>query len=188
MVEVTRVRLRVLDFDIENRPLSYLGPDFTTAEITAIAWQFIGEPKSLMCVALGELALQDMLQLFCEVYDQADVVTGHYIRKHDLPVINGALLEVGLPSLKPKLAQDTKLDLGQMKYLSASQESLAGTLGVKAPKVHMTQPGWREANRLTPEGIAKTKKRVMGDVKQHIQMRAKLIQRGLLGPPQEWRP
>ena len=29
--------LRVLDFDIENRPLSYLGSDFTTAEVTAIA-------------------------------------------------------------------------------------------------------------------------------------------------------
>jgi hypothetical protein len=33
----TRRKLRILDFDIENRPLSYWVPDRPSAEITAIA-------------------------------------------------------------------------------------------------------------------------------------------------------
>ena len=42
--------MRVLDFDIENRPLSYLGSDFTTAEVTAIAWAWCDRPEDVTCV------------------------------------------------------------------------------------------------------------------------------------------
>lgn len=189
MDQRTLKRLRVLDFDIENRPLSYLGMDFTTGEITAIAWQFVGEPKTAGCVLLEPgMSVRDLLAPFISVYNAADMVTGHYIKKHDLPVISGALLECGMAPLSPKLAQDTKLDLIRAKHMSCSQESLAGMLGVKAPKVHMTQPGWREANRLTPAGIAKTRKRVIGDVRQHIQMRERLLALGALKAPREWKP
>ena len=187
MIAVKWPRLRVLDFDIENRPLSYMGEDYTSGEVTAIAWQFVGESRG-RCVLLGRETPHEMLEAFDEAYSQADLVTGHYIRKHDLPIISGALLEGGLPPLLPKLTQDTKLDLIKHKYLSASQESLAEMLEVPFPKVHMTQPGWREANRLTPEGIKKTAARVIGDVRQHIAMRAKLLACGALGPPKIWRP
>ena len=187
MITVTIPRLRVLDFDIENRPLSYLGQDYTSGEVTAIAWQFVGEAEG-GCALLGETDLKRLLKRFVEAYNAADLVTGHYIRKHDLPIISGALIEVGMLPLSPKLAHDTKLDLIQHKYLSASQESLSEMLGVPYPKVHMTQPGWREANRLTPEGLVKTKQRVVGDVKQHIEMRKRLLALGALGPPKVWSP
>lgn len=188
MKQRTLSKLRVLDFDIENRPLSYLGQDFTTGEITAIAWQFIGEPKTLRCMLLGEVELPELLQAFVADYNRADVVTGHYIRKHDLPVISGALLEQGMAPLSEKRTQDTKLDLVRAKHLSMSQESLSAMLGVKAPKIHMTQPGWREANRLTKEGLRRTRERVVGDVKQHMELRRKLIEMGVLGPGKVWRP
>jgi hypothetical protein len=128
-----------------------------------------------------------MLTLFREAYDQADMVTGHYIRKHDLPIINGALMEYSLPPLGDKLTEDTKLDLIKRKDLSASQESLSATLGVPAPKVHMDQHSWREANRLTPEGLKKTKERVTGDVIQHKLLRARLHELGMLHGPKVWR-
>ena len=86
----------VLDFDIENRPLAYLGPDFTTGEITAIAVSWI--PGITEVRLLGETSLPEMLSWFLSFYDAADLVTGHYILGHDLPVINGALLE---QSMKP---------------------------------------------------------------------------------------
>ena len=187
MISVGFPPLRVLDFDIENRPLSYMGDDYTSGEVTAIAWQFVGE-KAPKCVLLGRETLSDMLIEFLGAYEDADIVTGHYIRKHDLPVLAGALLEQGLPQLSPKLTHDTKLDLISHKYLSASQESLAEMLGVPYPKVHMTQPGWREANRLTEKGLKKTAARVVGDVKQHIEMRKRLLELGALGPPRIWRP
>jgi hypothetical protein len=40
---------RVLDFDIENRPLTYLGSDFTTAEVTAIAWAWT-DARDVTCL------------------------------------------------------------------------------------------------------------------------------------------
>src|SRR5690606_12970728 len=41
----TQRPMRILDFDLENRPLSYLGEDWTSAEITAIGWSWIGSDK-----------------------------------------------------------------------------------------------------------------------------------------------
>lgn len=179
--------LQVLDFDIENRPLSYLGQDFTTADITAIAASWVGEKKVHVWL-LGEVTTEEMLAGFVDLFDKASLVTGHYIRKHDLPIINGALIEHGLPSLGPKLSSDTKLDLVKRSGVSASQESLADMLGVAAPKVQMNQKKWRSANRLTAAGIAETRKRVVGDIRQHKELRSELLERGLLGAPRMWRP
>lgn len=180
-------RLKVLDFDIENRPLTYLGGDWTTAEVTAIAAGWVGK-KEVQCWALGQDSARTMLNEFKRLYDEADMVTGHYIRKHDLPILNGAYLELGLDTLGPKLTSDTKLDLIHRKDISASQEALAGMYGIPEPKIHMTQPGWRAANRLTPEGIILAKKRVVGDVIQHKALRQKLIEAKALKAPRAWNP
>lgn len=181
-------KLRVLDFDIENRPLSYLGQDYTTAEITAIAWCFDGEPKTLTCKLLGRDHPAEMLHSFTLAYEAADMVTGHYIRMHDLPIINGALVEMGMGTLEDKLTCDTKLDLVKKgPVISGSQENLCAMLGLAAPKVHMNTVLWREANRLTNAGLKLTAKRAIGDVIQHMQLRKALAARGLLGPPRIWR-
>lgn len=177
---------RILDFDIENRPLSYLGSDFTTSEITAIAACWADEPATVSSVLLGVREPKDILTWFAFLYDGADIVTGHYILMHDLPIINGALLEYGMRPLGPKLVSDTKVHLIGGKGVSKSQESLSDIVGTSAPKVHMTQAKWREANRLTPEGIAETKARVEGDVIQHMQMRERLIAGGYLKAPVLW--
>lgn len=181
--------VKVLDFDIENRPLSYLGQDFTTAEITAIAASF-GPDEEMFCWLLkpGKTEPQHitMLVQFKALYDQADIITGHFIRNHDLPIINGSLIEHGLPPLAPKLTCCTKNDLVNIKGVSKSQESIAAMLHLDFPKVQMTQADWREANRLTPAGLAKTKARVTGDVRQHMAMRTALLELGMLRPPKMW--
>lgn len=193
---------RILDFDIENRPLSYWVPDRPSAEVTAIAWSWNGS-RHVDCAMLGQAGLDyddlpdhvvvttdvgRILELFVAAYNEADVVTGHYITRHDLPIINGALIENGLPILDQKLASDTKTQLVKRQDLPASQEALAAYLDIRAPKVQMTQADWREANRLTPAGLVKTHKRVVGDVRQHKQMRSELIRRELLRAPKVWRP
>ena len=179
--------LRVLDFDIENRPLSYGGGDWTTAEVTAIAAGWVDEDE-VHCWALGQDSSLTMFREFMRLYDQADIVTGHNIRRHDLPILNGAMLEAGLPFLTPKLSCDTYGDLLRRGDISGSQESLAGMLGIRASKYHMSQPMWRSANRLTPEGVQLTKKRVIDDVIQHKALRARLIEIGALKPPKVWKP
>jgi hypothetical protein len=179
---------RVLDFDIENRPLSYLGSDFTTAEVTAIAWAWCDRPEDVSVYLLGETPLHDILSRFCVAYNHADMVTGHYIIGHDLPMINGGLMECRLPLLGDKAVQDTKIGLPRTKGLSLSQESLAAMFRLEHAKQSMNQAQWRSANRLTPEGIAEVRRRVVGDVTQHIALRRELLALGYLRSPSVWRP
>lgn len=179
--------MRVLDFDVEARPLHWISSDYVSKEITAIAWQFIGEPDDVQCYLLGEVDPVKMLTAFVEAYSQADMVTGHYIRGYDLPMMNGALTEYRLPLLTDKLSQDTKIDLVSSAGLSKSQENLGATLGLEHPKVRMNQASWRDANRLTPEGREKARERVMGDVRQHIELRQRLLDLGYLTAPKVWR-
>jgi hypothetical protein len=177
--------MRVLDFDIENRPLSYLGSDFTTSEVTAIAWAWT-DTGDVTVFLLGECDLPYILERFVEVYQQADMVTGHYIKGHDLPMLNGALMECGRPVLSDKRVQDTKCDLVRSKGISLSQESLGAMFRLDHAKVQMNQSKWRAANRLTSEGLAEVRQRVVGDVKQHIALRQELLQKGYLTPPKQW--
>ena len=51
----------------------------------------------------------------------------------------------------------------------------------------MDQQKWRDANRLTPEGLALAREWVIGDVQQHIEMRQRLLDLGYLSPPKVWK-
>jgi hypothetical protein len=130
-----------------------------------------------------------MLEQFVPLYDEADIVTGHYIRKFDLPILNGALFENGLPLLDPqKLVQDTKVDLKVFEGLSKSQENLSEMLEIAESKFKMNDVKWRGATRLNAKGIELTRKRATCDVKQHIAMRKALLDAGVLNPPSVWKP
>lgn len=196
--EHARPELRVLDFDLENRPLSYLGMDWTSAEITAIGWSWVGsaDVEVLLLRRDGRYVLNDgralsperALTMFRDLLLSADMVTGHYIRRHDLPMLNSAFIEYDLPVLTPLLVQDTQRDLVRRKDLSASQENLASMFGMSEAKHHLTQTEWRTANRLSPDGMAAARKRVVDDVIQHKALRGEMLRRGLLRAPRMWRP
>lgn len=161
-----------------------------TKEVTAIAWKFLDwrAQAKPVCFVLGRVSPIDMLMEFKEAFDAADMVTGHFIRGYDLPVLQGAFAEYELPLLGPKLTHDTKNDLLRMSGLSKSQENLAAMLNVFSPKISMDQAQWRNANRLSASGIARTMDRVIGDVTQHIELRQRLLEAGMLGPPRVWHP
>lgn len=194
---------RILDFDIENRPGAYWYDGQCTSEITAIAWSFVGDkkvevaylPAGLVTEAEYADEMENMLLRFSRAYEQADVVTGHFIRKHDLPIINGAMLEWTGTSLSQKTTCDTKLDLIKWSGYAKTQENL-GLLMAKfndkakhlANKEHMFQMEWRSANRLTEEGITETLRRVEGDVLQHKELRQALVDAKMLKPMKVWRP
>ena len=179
--------MRVLDFDVEARPLHWISGDYVSKEITAIAWAWTDRPEDVTCLLLGECDPRDMLRQFSAVYARSDMVTGHFIRGYDLPMVNGALTEYQLPALGDKLSHDTKLDLVRRQGLSGSQENLGVMLGLEHGKVKMDQRKWRDANRLTPEGLAAVRERVVGDVQQHIEMRRRLLDLGYLAAPVMWK-
>ena len=180
--------LRILDFDIENRPLAYWYDGMTTAEVTAIAACWMDQPTTMRVWLLGRQKPKAILEGFRRMYNQADLVTGHYIRRHDLPIINGGMLEAGLPPLEPKLTCDTKLDLVKRKDLSASLEELGEMRGLTVKKQHMSNHAWREANRLKPSGIQQARERATSDVILHMEVFKQLRDGGYLGDPKVWRP
>ena len=185
-VHMTTHAMRVLDFDIECRPLGwYGGGDFVHKEVTAIAAKFIGE-KTMHLWMLGRDEPEVMLEGIVKLYNAADMVTGHFIRGYDLPTLNSALFEFNMPALQDKLTQDTKLDLVKRSGISTSMENLSAMLGLRRTKVQMDQSKWRAANRLTTEGLRYVQERVTGDVEEHIELRAELLKRNMLRPPVIW--
>lgn len=194
MLKLEEANPRVLDFDCECRPLAWYGGDFVTKQPTAIAWSFIGEKSGIDVAVIGESdrssrVLEEeetMLRRFIVAYNDADVVTGHYIRGFDLPLLNGALMRLGLPLLTDKRAQDTKGDLVRGQGISKSQENLGAMYELKHPKVPMNTALWAKGNMLLPEGIEASRRRVIGDVAQHIELRQEMLDRGHLGAPVLW--
>lgn len=180
--------IRVLDFDLESRPLGWITSDYVHSEITVAAWAWIGEAPQAKALTKDERSRLPMLRALRKAYDEADMVVGHYIRGFDLPLLNAMLVEQGEPPLAQKLTQDTKNDLPSMNGISKSQKNLAQMFGVTEEKVDMSVPAWRHANRLTKDGVEKALDRAMYDVAQNIALRAVLIERGLLRPPRVWRP
>lgn len=179
--------LRVLDFDTECRPMHY-SEWRAESQITGIAWSWIGEDTVHCEILKQDLSNErEMLERFLEAYEAADIVTGHYIRRHDLPLLSDHALRAELP-FGEKLTQDTKLDLKAARGLGQSQDNLSVMLKLDAVKHHMAGADWRIANALTPEGRAGTAKRVIDDVIQHKQLREELLRRGALKPPKAWRP
>jgi hypothetical protein len=190
----TKRSLRILDFDMECRFPAIYGGDFLTRQPTAIAWKFIGEPGAPRVAWIGESGdnnlveaeEREMIELFRVAYDAADMVTGHFIRGFDLPVINASLIRLGGRLLDDKLTSDTKLDLAKASGISKSQENLGAMFELDEPKVQMNTTKWTRANYLTREGMQLTRERVIGDVMQHIALRARMVELGLLAPPRVW--
>lgn len=189
--------LKILDFDVECRPMSWYGGDWVTKEITAIAWRFIDEPEThthswiltpSRTFKQHQAKKRAGVLKFLKDWHKADIVTGHYIRGFDLPLINGTCVRLRITPLKKKMVHDTKNDLVVMQGLSKSQENMGAMLELEHKKVLMNTMKWEVANSLSVEGREATKERVIGDVNQHIEFREELLDREALNPPRLWTP
>jgi hypothetical protein len=181
-------KLRRLHFDTEAQPGHWIGGDYVSKLLTAVAWAWDDKPDDVTVLTHfdtppAELALKLGAELVA-----ADIVTGHYIRGFDLPLINGQLLSAGYGSLPRLMTVDTKLDLVRSHGRSLSQKNLAGQLGVEAPKVDLTLYEWEQFNDRIPGSEYLGVARVIGDVRQHIQMYGQLVEHGWLQGARAWTP
>lgn len=134
-----------------------------------------------------EADAREMLEWFSELWNEADAITGHYIRKFDLPIINGCMFEWGYPPLAPKLTIDTQADIPRIAGMSKSQENLGEMLDIGSKKFHMNDTLWRDVARLTRYGLDEAQKRVVDDVRQHQELRERLSG-DWLKAARMWRP
>ena len=186
-------KLNVLDIDIETRKIGFhdagrFKPGGAEPVVISLAFEGMEPEFKSLRPLWDERDAREMLAWFRGYYEAADVVTGHYIRKFDLPIINGALFEWGLPLLDQKLVVDTKTDLVELAAMSLSQENLASLKELEESKFHMHDNRWRQVARLTPEGLALAHERVTKDVLQHQALRKELAAAGALKPPSLWKP
>jgi hypothetical protein len=189
-------KLRLLCFDLENRPLAYWYDGETTSQITAFGWKWRDEPDahSLLLTKEGRFVGDDGRTIseraaytaFRLTLSNADIVYGHNIRRHDLPMFQSWLLRLQLPTLPPILTSDTLRDIPKRNGLSASLANLAAMYGLE-DKQAMSQPAWEEANKLTTGGLALARQRVVSDVLLQERLRDKLLELNLLGHPRTWR-
>lgn len=183
-----RRRLRVLDIDVECLPGHWIGGDYVSKVITAVAWKWVGSKEAVQVRTHYDFETEELAEQISYQIADADIVAGHYIRGFDLRLINGNLLRAGRPSLEAILAHDTKLDLLTTSGRSLSQKNLAAMIGVHHPKIDVTLTEWEGFNTRTPGFKSKGVERVKGDVLQNIEMRDRLIEMEWLGPPQRWDP
>jgi hypothetical protein len=179
-------RLKILDFDTECRPMHY-SEWRDESQITAIAWGWVGESKVHDEILEQDLSNeQDMHGRFLEALNEADILTGHYIAKHDLPMLNDHMMRFRWPLLPSKLIQDTRTLLPKVRGLGLSQENLSTLYELEEKKHHMNGRKWAMANTLTPEGREEARTRVVRDVRQHKRIRKELIGLGYLKAPKAW--
>lgn len=189
---------RLLCFDLENRPLAYWYDGQTTSQITAFGWKWsdgrrahswLLQPDGSYSDGRGaESSAETMHDVFRTVLASADLVYGHNIRRHDLPMFNAWLLRLQLEPPPALMTSDTLKDYPKRNGLSASLENLASMYGIDGEKYGMSQPMWEKANKLTVDGVALARKRVVSDVLLQERLRNKLLELGLLAAPRVWRP
>ena len=158
------------------------------SEPLCIALSWLDSPYEPWCWDLGSVPLETLLRLFKRAYDDATHVMAHNIRRFDLPIINGSLMEHGMPMLGPKLTIDTLKDLKKIAGMSKSQQNLAETFDLEEEKLPMSDAMWRRAGRLNPKALERARQRCRTDVVQNKALYWKLREGEYLHPPKVWRP
>lgn len=196
---------RKLCFDIETMPVGFSDWD-PEAEIVAICTYWIGEKEKPKYWLVRPENVKQTLREFREEYQQANLVVGQYIRKFDLPTINGAMMMHGLQVLEQMMTSDTKDDWGKKRGVSASLESLLVyyqtmdrmvSVHGKLYKAHLGKAHWRLIYRAlcslrtdawSVAQLNLLRSRCEGDVLATAKVFQKMIKLGHLREPKMWRP
>lgn len=181
---------RTLDFDIETVAAGFADPEWVPQTTTAWAFGWVDDGavtvEALPVAHFYDLdARREFLQPLLAAIDEADVLTGHNIVRFDLPVINAECLRLNLPTLRPKLVQDT-IRLPKSKGFKKGQDNMAHGLGVKEEKMPLSWAQWAAA--YAEADLATVKERCASDVRGHMAMRTAMRREGWLAAPRPWRP
>jgi hypothetical protein len=120
---------RIVTLDWECLPGHWIGADYTSRIVTALAWSWSDSPDRIDVMTHYDhtrTAMAEAFRMLCS--GPGVIVTGHWITGFDLPVGNGARLRENLPPLEGSvLAWDTKSHLAKTSGRSLSQQNLAAS-------------------------------------------------------------
>jgi hypothetical protein len=173
---------RGLCFDIENKPGTYGPGDYTHPKVTAVACQDHDADEALAwCLDRRDTdGMRQGAEEFRILWDAADFVMGHNIRRHDKKILDGLYTSVDLPVLANKRMVDTYSDMPKMAGMSRSLENLAARWGCPEAKVSMPEHVWEKAYDGVPEYVELMRERCLSDVRINLWLYRELIDRGLL--------
>jgi hypothetical protein len=183
---------RVLDFDMESVAAGFADPEWVPQKITCIAWSWIGSDQVEYVTCGGSAGLYEkpqlrsaMIRKFLRVFNQATMVTGHNLLRHDLPVLNAECMRLGVDVLEPIRVQDT-MRFSKTKGFKKGQDNIAGMLRTYERKKSMDWQQWEDAYAV--KGWPEVIERAVSDVTMHKQMRHAMKEAGWLKPSRMWYP
>lgn len=189
-VTLTTKPLKILDFDVETLAAGFADPNWVPQKITCVSWSWIDseDVEVRVCGPMGffkpELRME-MVSSLATMIEKADMVTGHNILRFDLPILNSELLRLGLPPLKPVLAQDT-MRIVKTKGFKKGQDNIGKLLETAEQKLSLDWQSWEDAYE--QDGWPTIKDRCMSDVVMHKQIRSQMIELGWIKKPIMWTP
>src|SRR5690242_11565076 len=137
---------RILDFDLETLAAGYADPAWVPDKITCISASWVGEDEVYTWVTgqdgywSRKARAEKVLRPFYDLLSQADMVTGHNIRRFDLRVFNAEALRCGVEPIRSILVEDTMRVLNS-KGFKKGLDNIAVELGVPGRKKAMS---WSE--------------------------------------------
>ncbi len=182
-------QLRILDFDIETVAAGFADPQWVPNRTVVWAYAWVDEGTvtvDALPVAkfYDKAARRKFLRPLIEALASAGIWTGHNVTRFDLGVVNSECMLLGLPTLEPKLVQDT-IRLPKSKGFKKGQDNLSHALGVKEEKLPLSWAEWEAA--YGEADLATVKERCASDVLMHLKMREAMLERGWVRTAM-WRP
>ncbi len=180
---------RILDFDMESVAVGFADPAWVPQKITCVAWGWTDEERVEVrtCGVFGIYGLPQlrsrMLEPLLAAIDEATMVTGHNLFRHDLPLLRSECWRLGLDPPKSILVQDT-IKLGKHKGFKKGQDNLEALYKTDEQKLQLNWQEWDDAYQEV--GWPTVRARCRSDVVGHRQLRRKLEAEGKLGSAIWW--
>ena len=183
---------KILDFDMESVAAGFADPNWVPQKISCIAWSWVGS-EDVFVLTCGDsrgfyersYKRKEMLINFLPQFLEADVVRGHNLIRHDLPLLNTECMRLGLDILPPKRVHDS-MRIIKTKGFKKGQDNLCALLNTYEQKLSLNWQEWDDA--YCEEGWPTVKRRAKSDVLAHKELYTKMEERGWLKAPTMWRP
>lgn len=181
---------RILDFDIETIAAGFADPAWVPMHLTAMAWSWLDEDKVTVRTLVDYaknvpdflqvmfIGCKPMLAEFVDVFNSADIVTGHNINRFDVPALNAELMRLGLEPLRDKPRIDTMRLRAKTHGFKKGQDVMSVIYDLPAEKKALNWAEWQQA--YAEPGWPTIRERCGGDVVQHKLLLRKLMQMGYL--------